>query len=575
MKNVNFEYAAIEKAISQQTDASGKPIDVAGQCVMAQLAAYVAILAAEHEAGASLAEILEDEDDASREFLLAAFDESWLGVALALSSRFTKEELGGFALAYGTYVDERSSRAGASACGTPACVSDLALALLDVSAGDSLADLGCGRGDFLARVAVAHPEAALGGLELCEPLVCLARVRLRLLGRDSDIRVGDMLSGADTRTFDRVFSNYPFGLRCKDVSGEGAYYEACRSGRGGYGHPMSLDWVFNQAIYDSLAPGGRAVAVMLSATTCNGSDKGARKHFVEGGMVQAVVALPAGLFPYTGLSTVLIVLGRNDGLIRLVDAADLASKGRRRNIMEDADIAEALQRYAGEGDHSRLVPRQEIAANDYSLLPAQYLGRQIELVNATPLGDLAVSIGRGAMLKASELDALATDEDTGSCYLRLSDIADGSIGTDLPRIREIDPKLEKHCLRTGDLLISKNGAPFRVAVAEVAEDQAILANGNLYIIRLDTARIDPYFVAAFLASEDGGELFARATVGTAIPNLPLRNLRGIQVPVPDMQTQRAVANRYKERLAEIGDLKRRLQALRESASSTYGEMMGR
>ena len=107
-------------------------------------------------------------------------------------------------------------------------------------------------------------------------------------------------------------------------------------------------------------------------------------------------------------------------------------------------------------------------------------------------------------MRANELDELTIEGESRISYLRLSDIEDGSIGSDLPRLRQLDSSTERQWLKTGDLIISKNGAPFKVAVvADIAENQIILANGNLYIIRLDTDRVDPYFVAAYLANEDG------------------------------------------------------------------------
>ena len=124
------------------------------------------------------------------------------------------------------------------------------------------------------------------------------------------------------------------------------------------------------------------------------------------------------------------------------------------------------------------------------------------------------------------------------------------------------------------MIISKNGAPFKVAVAEVPEGETILANGNLYIVRLDTARIDPYFAAAFLESEDGKEVMERFTAGTTIPNLPLRNLREMQLPVPEMSIQEAVSRQYRARLDEIEVLKIKLEKARIGIESAYDEVMG-
>ena len=88
-------------------------------------------------------------------------------------------------------------------------------------------------------------------------------------------------------------------------------------------------------------------------------------------------------------------------------------------------------------------------------------------------------------------------------YLMLANIKDGVIDKELPYINEIAPKYEKYCLRNNCLLLSKNGYPFKVAVAQVEEGKKILGNGNLYIIELDQSKVNPYYLQAFFESEQG------------------------------------------------------------------------
>ena len=52
-------------------------------------------------------------------------------------------------------------------------------------------------------------------------------------------------------------------------------------------------------------------------------------------------------------------------------------------------------------------------------------------------------------------------------------------------------------IHKNNLLISKNGAPYKIAVADVPNDKKILANGNLFVIELDLEKINPYYLKAF------------------------------------------------------------------------------
>lgn len=509
---------------------------------------------------------------ALRGCLVELNDSQLAPLAFELAASYSIDSLNEFALSYDATA--RFGRA-VGEFSTPESVRGLALAILDLEPGDKVADLGCGMGSFLVDAYRSCDEIELYGVEIHRDAAMLTMVKTELLGANSEIVFGDMLENPSAGRFDKVFANYPFGMRVSFMRGEGEYYRALKTGKDGLGRPASAAWVFNKLAWDSLIAGGTAVVIMANGATFNGGDQQARSFFVNNGMIKAIVALPENLFPTTGIATTLMVMGSNEGGIRMVDASDLSIAGRRWDTMGADEIEEIKTRLKENGPFSRLVSREEIAAAEYGLYPSRYLGREIELVNPHPLGELAIEIERGASLRAQELDELTTEADTGFSFVRLSDIADGRISENLPHLRALDEKTEKQWLRTGDLVISKNGAPFKVAVAEIQEGQKVLANGNLYIVRFDTEALDPYFVAAFLASGDGKEMLSRMVVGTSIPNLPLRNLKEISIPVPDMAAQREVARRYQAHLDEIEVMKIKLDKARISASASYDEVMGR
>lgn len=489
-------------------------------------------------------------------------------------SSYTAEELRDFVLHFD--LDGNLTASSRGECVTPRSVRDLALSILDCRDGDRLFDECCGAGSFLVD-AVEHCHGLKArGTEINAYAAALATARMGLLGEGHQISLGNVFHEPALTGYDKVFADPPFGMRLAFMNDRGAEYLApFVNGTDPMGRPASANWVFARLAYDALAEGGTAVCVVADGALVNGGDARARRYFVERGMLRAVVALPTKLYRTTSIGCALLVLGRNDGPVRMVDASDLADVGRRWSTLSPEAIEEIRERLVEDGDMSRLVGRENIAACDYSLYPSRYLGQAPDLVNPTPLGELALSIGRGAAISARELDSLTIEEDTGFSYVRLSDIEDGMISTDLPNLVSLDDKAEKRRLRSGDLVITKNGAPFKVAVADVPEGRTVLANGNLYIVRLDTRRVDPYFVAAFLASEDGKRSLEQMVVGTAIPNLPLANLRQVKIPVPPMDVQQAVATSYRSKLDEIAVLKIRLGKAREAAAAAYDEAMDR
>lgn len=456
-----------------------------------------------------------------------------------------------------------------SECSTPQGVASLVFEILNVRPGDRIVDFGSGIGTFLELAARACDGTQLIGVEHNSNCVAAARVRAKISGSAVAYECDDMFAyyervlAADK--VDRVFSNYPWGMRAKYLKGKSTYLEKVLKGMSEYGRPASADWVFNRLLVDSIREDGVAVGIMTNGSAFNGADTRVRKYFIENGWIRAAVSLPAGVFsPWTNIATTLVVLGHgNKDGIRLVDATDIGTRERRGVTFSESDVRTILSRLSEDSDRSILVSVAELAEREYTLSASRLLQKEIRLVNPIAMKDLILEVTRGAGLRAKELDELACVEDTGVHYLNLANIIDGSIDGELPCLKELDPKLEKCCLRTGDLLLSKNGAPYKIAVAEVPGDQKILANGNLYIIRLDTEKVDPYYLAAFLNSPDGKELLARASKGSVIPNLPLGELRAMRVPLESAERQRRIAAAYQAKLDEIGVLKLRLSRARQ------------
>ena len=138
-------------------------------------------------------------------------------------------------------------------------------------------------------------------------------------------------------------------------------------------------------------------------------------------------------------------------------------------------------------------------------------------------------------------------------------MTDGRVGSDLPHLEEFDSKYEKACLRSGDIVLTKMGVPPRLAVAEIPDGETVIATGNLYIIRLDTDRMNPYFVAAFLSSENGRELIERRMAGTTIPTLSLLELKNLEIPELPFEVQDRIAKRYQAALDDIEILKLKIE----------------
>jgi type I restriction enzyme M protein len=151
-----------------------------------------------------------------------------------------------------------------------------------------------------------------------------------------------------------------------------------------------------------LEPGGRAAVIVPDGVLFGSSraHKKLRKMLVEDHKLQAVISMPSGVFkPYSGVSTAVLVFTRTDSggtdQVWFYDMqADGYSLDDKRSPLElekheKNNLPDIIQRFHNLGEEknrerteqSFLVPKEEIAENDYDLSINRYKEIVYELVD--------------------------------------------------------------------------------------------------------------------------------------------------------------------------------------------------
>lgn len=457
---------------------------------------------------------------------------------------------------------------------TPKTLTKLVHHILDIHEEDCVADICCGRGNYLIDAALEYPDAKYIGFDLNVENRLISMLKAELISADIDVELCDVFTLSDNEQkekFDKIFSNYPFGLKIKTLGAGMEFLEEFCEQYPGLSKATSSDWVFNALICSLLKADGRAVAVMTNGSTWNTIDEPIRKHFVENGLIEAVVSLPERLFGYTNIPTTLIVFSHNNSEIRMIDATKQCEKGRRQNYFSEENISTIVDGFNTDSEISRIVSLSEVRDNEYNLSLGRYTEEKISFENGVPFESVIKSITRGAPCTASQLDKMASAKATNMQYLMLANIKDGMIDEKLPYLSQIEDKLQKYCLNNRNLILSKNGYPYKVAVATVKEGQQILANGNLYVIELDEEKVNPYYLKAFFDSEQGIATLKSITVGATIPNIGVDKLKKVEIPLPGMDEQLRLAEKYQATLDEIAVIKLRLEKAMNKLKHVFDE----
>ena len=258
----------------------------------------------------------------------------------------------------------------------------LMLALAQVEPGSSLLDPAAGMGTILS--AAADTGADLFGQEINLVTFALARLRLHLKGKDARIELGDSLLAPAAfgkpgmATFDRIVCDPPSGaarerLEMLQRTGGSAAFE--------FPSPR-LETLFVQHCLRSLKPDGRAVILVGQGILVRrGAEAHLRAAIAARGNLEGIIALPAGVVPWVGVSLAIIILrGRSlageDPGVTFLDATSLAIDAKRGGErLNDEIIAKIVTTYDRAAEQSLSKRTVELAPDSASknLLPSTYL----------------------------------------------------------------------------------------------------------------------------------------------------------------------------------------------------------
>jgi type I restriction enzyme S subunit len=184
-----------------------------------------------------------------------------------------------------------------------------------------------------------------------------------------------------------------------------------------------------------------------------------------------------------------------------------------------------------------------------------------------------LSLGESASLKGGKRlpkGKMLTSINTGHPYIRITDIHNHKIDTRniLFVTKEDQEKISRYIVSTNDLILTIVGTIGLVAIVPEALDNANLTE-NCIKIKLQQDKLLTKFVYYFLTSKEGQDQLHSLNVGSTQPKLPLYNIAKLEIPLPPLPEQQAIA----EVLSSIDDkidlLHRNNKTLEEMAETLF------
>ncbi|MCX7749201.1 MAG: type I restriction-modification system subunit M [Clostridia bacterium] len=285
---------------------------------------------------------------------------------------------------------------------TPRHIIRMMVRLINPQIKDTIIDPACGTGGFLVlageyvrknnekalrldKKARDHYQRGMfAGYDTDQTMLRITAMNTILHNMDeADIRFNDSLSkdNSDTEKYSIVLANPPF---------KGSLdHDAVAPSLTSVTDTKKTELLFLALFLRILEVGGRCACIVPDGVLFGSSTahKAIRKELIEKHKLQAVISMPSGVFkPYAGVSTAILIFTKTGkGGTDNVWFYDMQSDGyslddKRMDLGTGGDIEDIVARFKSldsetgreRTEQSFLVPKQEIADNDYDLSINKY-----------------------------------------------------------------------------------------------------------------------------------------------------------------------------------------------------------
>ena len=462
--------------------------------------------------------------------------------------------------------------------GTPNSINELCYKILEHNnSGNDVLDICSFTGNFLTYYAKKQPSYYYSGIEISTRSNLVAQLRLNILNVNTELFNNNVFDYNTNTKYDKIFCNYPLGVKLDDHA---VNYLNNINNRINYiyTNKTSSSWAFINIVINSLKDTGKAIVVMNNAGlySLKNSDVEFRKLLVSGGYIESVISLPEKLFANTSIPVTLLVLSNNNDKIKFINAEKMIQNKKLINSAKLLNIEEILNEYANISDSSytKIIDNKELVNESFNLYVQNYMGiENLEIKFPRILNELCFDVYRGYQISANDIN-LNSEPQEGLLehkIVNIVNIIDGIIENNLTKIYLEDGKLNKYLLKNKDLLVTLKGAITRFSVVELKENERLIPSGNFTVLRLDTSIVNPYYLKMFFESSKGNAIINSIKSGGALPSINISQLKDIKVPVPPIEEQNKIVNRYLAKTDEIQMIKSKLKNLEDSLTEIKNE----
>ena len=186
----------------------------------------------------------------------------------------------------------------------------------------------------------------------------------------------------DDEPFEAIVSNPPYSTKWAGDSNPLLINDPRFSPAGVLAPKSKADLAFTMHMLSWLATNGTAAIVEFPGVLYRGgAEQKIRKYLIDNNYIDCIIQLPANLFFGVSIATCIIVLKKlkTDNATLFIDASKESVHSGNKEKLAQENIDKILDAYVERKDaeyFARLVPKAEIAANDYNIAVSSYIQQE-------------------------------------------------------------------------------------------------------------------------------------------------------------------------------------------------------
>lgn len=454
---------------------------------------------------------------------------------------------------------------------TPHSVFELVCRIIDIKNSDSVLDIGSGYGNFLVDIATANTDEAIRpsllGQEINANAYYISCMALTMCGANYHVQNVNSVSEVKCPSFTKGYIFPPFALKYDCFAVEPFRY----LGADLFKSKASYEWLFVLKALEGLNPNGKIAVILPEGALFRTQNANIRKYLLENKLIEGIVSLPAGTFmPWTNIKTNLLIISHGNEFFRVVNGEEVLKDLPVRGLSSHEAAVDLANAYFAE--NVERIKDGDIKSIDYNLSFNALHAKDIYggLSNLKKISDIA-DVFKGSPLTLSMFKDQFSNCKTHYQLLSSGNIDEGIVDyASLPYIGD-GKKYEKFALKKGDVVLTAKSTKVKFAVINDKPESTLIAIGGMIVIRPKADIIDGTYLKMFFDSAKGKQILVSIKKGTVIMTIPFNDFLNLQVPCPEIETQKKMSAKYNRLLAMYDGMKKEVESMERRLSSFYDE----